>query len=105
VALGIDYNIFLVSRASEEAKKVGPVDGMLNSLGVTGGVITSAGFVLASTFVALSVLQLVALTQIGILVAVGVLIDTLLVRTILIPSIAVLMGERFWWPRKFKNKK
>jgi putative drug exporter of the RND superfamily len=105
VALGIDYNIFLVSRASEEAQDIGPVEGMLNSLSVTGGVITSAGFVLASTFVALSVLQLVALTQIGILVAVGVLIDTLLVRTILIPSIAVLLGKWFWWPRKFKNKK
>jgi RND superfamily putative drug exporter len=103
VALGVDYNIFLATRASEEAEKLGPNEGMVSALRVTGGVITSAGFVLAATFVVLSVLPLVILTELGILVAVGVLIDTLLVRSILVPSVAVAMGHWFWWPRTFSD--
>jgi len=103
VALGVDYNIFLATRASEEAEKIGPVEGMVSALRVTGGVITSAGFVLAATFVVLSVLPLVVLTELGVLVAVGVLIDTLLVRSILVPSVAVAMKGLFWWPRKFSD--
>ena len=101
VALGVDYNIFLATRASEEAGKLGSVEGMVSALRVTGGVITSAGFVLAATFVVLSVLPLVILTELGVLVAVGVLIDTLLVRSILVPSVAVAVKDWFWWPRKF----
>jgi RND superfamily putative drug exporter len=103
VALGVDYNIFLATRASEEAEKIGPVQGMISALRVTGGVITSAGFVLAATFTVLSVLPLVIMTELGVLVAVGVLIDTLLVRSILVPSVAVAMKGLFWWPRHFSD--
>jgi RND superfamily putative drug exporter len=103
VALGVDYNIFLTTRASEEADKVGSIDGMVTGLRVTGGVITSAGFVLAATFIVLSVLPLVVLTQLGVLVALGVLLDTLLVRSVLVPSIAVALGRWFWWPRRPKG--
>jgi RND superfamily putative drug exporter len=103
VALGVDYNIFLATRASEEAEKLGTVEGMLSALRVTGGVITSAGFVLAATFIVLSILPLVVLTQLGVLVALGVLLDTLLVRSVLVPAIAVALGRCFWWPRKMKG--
>jgi RND superfamily putative drug exporter len=103
VALGVDYNIFLATRASEEADKLGSVNGMVTALRVTGGVITSAGFVLAATFIVLSVLPLVILTELGVLVALGVLLDTLLVRSILVPSIAVAMGRWFWWPRTIRG--
>ena len=98
VALGVDYNIFLVTRAREEARSFGSRDGMLRALTATGGVITSAGILLAAVFAVLGVLPVIALTQIGVIVGIGVLIDTLLVRTIVVPAIALLLGEHFWWP-------
>jgi len=100
VALGVDYNIFLVTRAREEAERHGARQGMLRALTATGGVITSAGILLAAVFAVLGVLPLVVLAQIGVVICVGVLLDTLLVRTVLVPGIALLLGERFWWPRK-----
>ncbi|MEU4472977.1 efflux RND transporter permease subunit [Micromonospora sp. NPDC023888] len=98
VALGVDYNIFLVTRAREDARAAGTRDGMLSALRVTGGVITSAGVLLAAVFAVLGVLPLITLTQIGIIVCIGVLLDTLLVRTVLVPALAFLLGDRFWWP-------
>ncbi|MEU1400322.1 efflux RND transporter permease subunit [Micromonospora zamorensis] len=98
VALGVDYNIFLVTRAREDARSAGTRDGMLSALRVTGGVITSAGVLLAAVFAVLGVLPLITLTQIGIIVCIGVLLDTLLVRTVLVPALAFILGERFWWP-------
>jgi RND superfamily putative drug exporter len=98
VALGVDYNIFLVTRAREEAHAFGTRTGMIRALAATGGVITSAGILLAAVFAVLGVLPLITLTQIGIIVCVGVLLDTLLVRTVIVPSLAFLLGERFWWP-------
>lgn len=98
VALGVDYNIFLVTRAREDARTLGTRDGMLSALKVTGGVITSAGILLAAVFAVLGVLPLITLTQIGIIVCIGVLLDTLLVRTVLVPALAFVLGDRFWWP-------
>ncbi|NYF11236.1 RND superfamily putative drug exporter [Leifsonia sp. AK011] len=98
VALGVDYNIFLVTRAREEALQYGTRTGMIRALAATGGVITSAGILLAAVFAVLGVLPLITLTQIGIIVCIGVLLDTLLVRTVIVPSLAFLTGERFWWP-------
>ncbi len=98
VALGVDYNIFLVARAREETEKHGSEQGMLRALAVTGGVITSAGIVLAGTFSVLAVLPLTFLTELGFVVAFGVLLDTFLVRSILVPSAALTLGDRFWWP-------
>ncbi len=100
VALGVDYNIFLVSRAAEEARGHGTREGMLRALTATGGVITSAGIVLAAVFAVLGVLPLVVLAQLGVVIFVGVLLDTLLVRTVLVPAIALDAGPRFWWPRQ-----
>ena len=100
VALGVDYNIFLVTRAQEEAVGVGVKQGMIKALSSTGGVITSAGVLLAAVFAVLGVLPLIALTQIGIIVCIGVLLDTLVVRTVIVPALAFIAGERFWWPRK-----
>ena len=100
VALGVDYNIFLVTRAREEAATHGPREGMLRALGATGGVITSAGILLAAVFAVLGVLPLVVLAQIGVIICLGVLLDTLVVRTVLVPAIALILGDRFWWPRK-----
>jgi RND superfamily putative drug exporter len=98
VALGVDYNIFLVTRAKEEAATRGTKDGMVYALAVTGAVITSAGILLAAVFAVLGVLPVVTLTQIGVIVGIGVLLDTLLVRTVLVPALATLTGDRFWWP-------
>jgi RND superfamily putative drug exporter len=99
VALGVDYNIFLVTRAREEtAERGGTRPAMIRALGATGGVITSAGILLAAVFTVLGVLPVIVLTQIGVIVGVGVLLDTLLVRTLVVPAIALLLGERFWWP-------
>ncbi|WFE29168.1 MMPL family transporter [Solwaraspora sp. WMMD791] len=98
VALGVDYNIFLTTRAREEAPVEGTRQGMRTALAVTGGVITSAGILLAAVFAVLGVLPLVTLTEIGIIVGFGVLLDTLLVRTLLVPAIAMVLGRRFWWP-------
>ncbi|MEO9322150.1 MMPL family transporter [Nocardioides sp. C4-1] len=99
VALGVDYNIFLVTRAREEAAAPGTREGMLRALSATGGVITSAGILLAAVFTVLGVLPAVALAQIGVVICIGVLLDTLLVRTVLVPAIALILGDRFWWPR------
>ena len=100
VALGVDYNIFLVTRAAEEAKGHGAKSGMLRALAATGGVITSAGILLAAVFAVLGVLPLVVLAQLGVIICVGVLLDTLVVRTVLVPAIALILGDRFWWPRR-----
>jgi RND superfamily putative drug exporter len=100
VALGVDYNIFLVTRAREEAREHGTREGILRALSATGGVITSAGVLLAAVFATLGVLPLVVLAQLGVVIFVGVLLDTLLVRTVLVPAIAVGLGDRFWWPRR-----
>ncbi|WP_460658574.1 MMPL family transporter, partial [Kribbella italica] len=100
VALGVDYNIFLSTRAREEARTDGTRQGMATALRVTGGVITSAGLLLAAVFAVLGVLPLITLTQIGIIVCIGVLLDTLLVRTVVVPALAFLLGDRFWWPSK-----
>ena len=100
VALGVDYSIFLVSRAQEEARKRGTREGMRKALGATGGVITSAGILLAAVFAVLGVLPLIALAQVGTIVCIGVLLDTLLVRTIIVPAMAFVTGKHFWWPRK-----
>nr|NLD41246.1 MMPL family transporter [Actinomycetales bacterium] len=104
VALGVDYNIFLVTRAGEEAKRFGTRRGMLRALTSTGGVITSAGILLAAVFATLGVLPLVVLGQIGVIICVGVLLDTLVVRTVLVPAIAIVLGDRFWWPRKIRRE-
>ena len=98
VALGVDYNIFLISRIREESAKLGNKEGVITGLERTGGVITSAGLILAGTFSALMALPLEGLFQIGFTVALGLLVDTFLVRTILVPSIAFLLGDRNWWP-------
>jgi putative drug exporter of the RND superfamily len=100
VALGVDYNIFLVSRVREEAARLGHRAGVLRGLAVTGGVISSAGLVLAATFGVLAVLPLVFLVQIGVLVALGVLLDTFLVRSVLVPALALDLGRAFWWPAR-----
>ena len=98
VALGVDYNIFLVTRAREESATHGTRTGMVRALSSTGGVITSAGILLAAVFAVLGVLPLITLTQIGIIVCIGVLLDTLLVRTLIVPSLAFIAGEKFWLP-------
>jgi putative drug exporter of the RND superfamily len=98
VALGVDYNIFLVARAREETLKHGTREGVLRALAVTGGVITSAGIVLAGTFSVLAVLPLVFLTEIGFVVAFGVLLDTFLVRSVLVPALFLDIGQKVWWP-------
>ena len=100
VALGVDYSIFLVTRAQEEARKLGTFEGMRKALGATGGVITSAGILLAAVFAVLGVLPLIALAQVGTIVCIGVLLDTLLVRTVIVPALAFTLKEKFWWPRK-----
>jgi RND superfamily putative drug exporter len=100
VALGIDYNIFLMTRVHEEAKQFGTRRGALTGLSSTGGVITSAGLVLAGTFAVLATLPLVTFAEMGFTVAVGVLLDTLVVRSILVTALNVDVGQRMWWPSK-----
>jgi putative drug exporter of the RND superfamily len=100
VALGIDYNIFLMTRAREESAGHGTRDGVLRALAVTGGVITSAGMVLAATFGALSVLPLLFLAQMAFLVGFGVLLDTFVVRSLVVPAAVALIGGRVWWPSR-----
>jgi RND superfamily putative drug exporter len=100
VALGVDYNLFLMSRAREEVAAHGAREGALRGLTATGGVITSAGLVLAGTFAALMVLPLDTLFQIGFTVALGLLIDALIVRTLLVPSLAVKLGPLSWLPSR-----
>ena len=105
VALGVDYNIFLMARVREEALLRPTHEAMRQGLAVTGGVITSAGVVLAGTFSVLAVLPLVALTQIGITVAFGVLLDTFVVRSILVPALTFELGERVWWPSALARRR
>jgi RND superfamily putative drug exporter len=100
VALGVDYNIFLMSRVREESLKHGTRAGVLRGLVVTGGVITSAGVVLAATFAALGVIPIMFLVQLAFIVAFGVLLDTVLVRSLLVPALAYDIGPRLWWPSK-----
>ncbi|MEN9692892.1 MAG: hypothetical protein RLZZ330_536 [Actinomycetota bacterium] len=100
VALGIDYNIFLMTRVREESIKLGTREGILKALAVTGGVITSAGVVLAATFAVLGILPLVFLAELGFAVAFGVLLDTMLVRSILVPALSHDIGKKIWWPSK-----
>ncbi|PPB49206.1 hypothetical protein C4K88_10935 [Arthrobacter pityocampae] len=100
VALGVDYNIFLMTRVREESLRIGTRPGILRGLGVTGGVITSAGVVLAATFAALGVIPILFLAQIAFIVAFGVLLDTILVRSLLIPALAYDIGPKIWWPSK-----
>jgi putative drug exporter of the RND superfamily len=102
VALGVDYNIFLMDRVRREARMSGTREGTLRALTVTGGVVTSAGMILAGTFAALTLLPLEPLVQIGAAVALGVLIDTLVVRAVLVPSLTYLVGDRAWWPSRMR---
>lgn len=102
VALGIDYNIFLMTRVREEAQKMGTRAGMTKALTVTGGVITSAGIVLAATFAVLGILPLVFLAELGFAVGFGVLLDTMLVRSILVPALVHEIGPKVWWPSKLQ---
>lgn len=104
VALGVDYNIFLMTRVREETLLHGTREGILKGLTVTGGVITSAGIVLAATFLVLAVLPLVSLRQVGFAVALGVLIDAFVVRTTLVPALAYDIGKKIWWPSSLAKK-
>ncbi len=98
VALGIDYNIFLMTRVREESIRSGTWRGALNGLAATGGVITSAGLVLAGTFAVLGTLPLVEFTEIGFAVALGVLLDTIVVRSVLVTALTLDVGRHMWWP-------
>ncbi|MGV0605279.1 MMPL family transporter [Mycolicibacterium sp. XJ1904] len=98
VALGVDYTIFLVTRAREETPEHGTRGGIVRAVSATGAVITSAGIVLAAVFCVLGVLPLIVLTQIGIIVGLGILLDTFIVRTVIIPALFTLIGPRIWWP-------
>jgi RND superfamily putative drug exporter len=104
VALGIDYNIFLMTRVREESFKIGTRAGVIKGLTVTGGVITSAGIVLAATFGVLGVLPLVFLAELGFAVAFGVLLDTIVVRSLLVPALVREVGPRIWWPSKLQHQ-
>ncbi len=101
VALGVDYTIFLVTRAREETRVHGTRAGIVRAVSATGAVITSAGIVLAAVFCVLGVLPLIVLTQLGIIVGLGILLDTFLVRTVVIPAIFTLIGPKVWWPSNF----
>jgi putative drug exporter of the RND superfamily len=105
VALGVDYSVFLIARTREDVLGGhGTRTAVLRALAATGGVITSAGILLASVFAVLGVLPVIVLTQIGVIVGIGVLLDTLLVRTVLVPSVAVLLGGRYWWPSRLEER-
>ncbi|MGI5275624.1 MMPL family transporter [Streptomyces rochei] len=104
VALGVDYNIFLMSRVRQESLEHGVREGILRGLTATGGVITSAGVVLAATFAALGVIPLAFLLQIAFIVAFGVLLDTLVVRSLLVPALARDIGAVAWWPSRLGRR-
>ncbi|KOU21732.1 MMPL family transporter [Streptomyces sp. WM6368] len=104
VALGVDYNIFLMSRVREESLRHGVHDGVIRGLTATGGVITSAGVVLAATFAALGVIPLAFLAQIAFIVAFGVLLDTLVVRSLLVPALVLDIGPASWWPGRLSRR-
>lgn len=103
VALGIDYNIFLMTRVREESLKLGTRRGIVQGLAVTGGVITSAGIVLAATFAALGVIPVLFLAQIAFIVAFGVLLDTIVVRSLLVPALSHDIGRAIWWPSRLSR--
>lgn len=103
VALGVDYNIFLMTRVREESLRHGPREGVLRGLAATGGVITSAGIVLAATFAALGVIPILFLAQIAFVVAFGVLLDTVVVRSLLVPALVIDLGRRAWWPSRLSR--
>ncbi len=105
VALGIDYNIFLMTRVREESKRHGTREGIIRGLAVTGTVITSAGIVLAATFAALAVIPILFLAQLAFIVSFGVLLDTFIVRTLLVPALALDIGRPIWWPSKLARGK
>ncbi len=105
VALGIDYNIFLMTRVREEALKFGTRRGALIGIGATGGVITSAGLVLAGTFAALGSLPIVFMAELGFAVAVGVLLDTIIVRSVLVTALNLDVGRHMWWPSELAQKR
>lgn len=105
VALGVDYNIFLTTRAREERERHGTSEGMIRALSSTGAVITSAGILLAAVFAVLGVLPVVALTQIGVIVCIGVLFDTLVIRTVLVPAMVFITKDFFWWPSHRRTHK
>jgi RND superfamily putative drug exporter len=100
IALGVDYNIFLVARIREEAQHADIRRATLRGLAVTGGVITAAGIVLAATFTNLARLPYVPVTEVGSAVAIGLLLDTLLARTVLVPAVVLTIGNRIWWPAR-----
>ena len=104
VALGIDYNIFLMTRVREESHRHGTREGVVRGLGITGGVITSAGLVLAATFAALSIIPILFLVQIAFIVSFGVLLDTFLVRTLLVPALSYDIGRAIWWPSRLSRE-
>jgi len=105
VALGIDYNIFLMTRVREESMKIGTRAGVIKGVTVTGSVITSAGIVLAATFAVLGLLPLVPLAELGFAVAFGVLLDTIIVRSVLVPALVHTIGPKIWWPSKLQHEK
>jgi RND superfamily putative drug exporter len=104
VALGIDYNIFLMTRVREESLKVGTRKGVIKGLVLTGGVITSAGIVLAATFAALAVIPILFLAQLAFVVAFGVLLDTIIIRSLLVPALVHDIGKTVWWPSQLSRK-
>ena len=103
-SLGVDYNIFLSARVREETASLGTWRGTLEGLALTGGVITAAGVILAATFAALAQLPSVSVTQVGTAIAIGVLLDTLIVRTVLVPALFLVVRERVWWPRQVQSE-
>lgn len=104
VALGIDYNIFLMTRVREESRIHGTREGVRRGLAITGGVITSAGLVLATTFAALAVIPILFLAQLAFIVAFGVLLDTFVVRSLLVPALVHDVGRVVWWPSKLSRR-
>ncbi|MGW0158724.1 MMPL/RND family transporter [Mycobacterium sp. NPDC003323] len=103
VAVGADYNLLLISRIREEAHR-GTKVAVIRTVGATGGVITSAGLIFAASMLAMTVSSIAAIVQLGFIIGVGLLLDTFLVRTITVPAIAVLLGERNWWPSVVPNE-
>jgi RND superfamily putative drug exporter len=104
VALGVDYTIFLVTRAREETPTYGTREGIVRAVAATGPVITSAGIVMAAVFCVLGVLPLIVLTQLGVIVGLGILLDTFVVRTVVIPALFTMVGPRIWWPQRIDEK-
>jgi len=104
VALGVDYNIFLMARVREETFARGTREGAVRGLAVTGAVITSAGIVLAGTFSILAILPLLTLTEIGFVIAFGVLLDTFIVRSVLVPALVLDLDHRTWWPSRLARE-